>query len=234
MDALISPFIAVFSFSFLVALTGAMSPGPLLTYTIIRSANAKERGYLMGLWIIVGHAAIEMAIIAVLLAGFSYILRDIFVMRFIGVAGGLLLIWFGVSVIADVWRGKISTGFLADTRDAAPEDEKKRASMLSNPVVGGAMVSMSNPYWWVWWATIGLAFMLEFDITLATGTKLAAFYLGHEFGDLLWYLIVSTLAFYGIRRLNARVYYGILAFCGVFMVLFGCYLGVSPFLKMQL
>jgi len=30
----------IFSLSFLVALTGAMSPGPFLTYTIIKSARS--------------------------------------------------------------------------------------------------------------------------------------------------------------------------------------------------
>ena len=234
MNALLGPFVTVFSFSFLVALTGAMSPGPLLTYTIIRSANAKKRGYLMGLWIIAGHAAIEMAIIVILLAGFSYVLRNIYVMRIIGVAGGLILIGFGASVIRDVFKGRIATGFLEETDDEASGSDRPDRTIRTSPVVGGAMVSMSNPYWWVWWATIGMAFMLEFDITLTTGTKLAAFYLGHEFGDLLWYFIVSTLAFYGIRRLNAKVYYGILLLCGVFMVLFGCYLGASLFFRTQL
>ena len=37
----------IFSLSFLVALTGAMSPGPLLTYTIIKSARSRGRGYRM-------------------------------------------------------------------------------------------------------------------------------------------------------------------------------------------
>jgi threonine/homoserine/homoserine lactone efflux protein len=36
----------VFSMSFLVALTGALSPGPLLSYTIIQSAS-RPAGYLM-------------------------------------------------------------------------------------------------------------------------------------------------------------------------------------------
>jgi threonine/homoserine/homoserine lactone efflux protein len=48
----------IFSFSFLVALTGAMAPGPLLTYTIIKSAKTAKRGYLMGIWIIAGHACV--------------------------------------------------------------------------------------------------------------------------------------------------------------------------------
>jgi hypothetical protein len=31
---------------------------------------------------------------------------------------------------------------------------------LDNPIIGGIVVSMSNPYLWVWWATIGFAFMV--------------------------------------------------------------------------
>ncbi|HDH87874.1 MAG TPA: hypothetical protein ENF36_07550, partial [Desulfobacteraceae bacterium] len=74
-------FWVIFSFSFLVALTGAMSPGPLLTYTIIKSAQANTRGYLMGLWIITGHAIIEAVIIVCLLLGFSFMFKNILVVR---------------------------------------------------------------------------------------------------------------------------------------------------------
>ena len=37
-------------FSFLVALTGALSPGPVLTFTIYKSLNS-NRGYLAGFFI---------------------------------------------------------------------------------------------------------------------------------------------------------------------------------------
>jgi len=53
---LFSTFRMIFSFSFLVALTGAVSPGPLLTYTIIKSVQTKKCGYLMGPRIAIGHA----------------------------------------------------------------------------------------------------------------------------------------------------------------------------------
>jgi threonine/homoserine/homoserine lactone efflux protein len=73
--------------------------------------------------------------------------------------------------------------------------------------------------------------MVQFEISFREWPKLIAFFLGHEAGDLIWYLIVSFLAFFGLRRLNKKAYYGILAFCGLFMILFGIYLGISPFLK---
>ena len=78
---LLSEFRLIFSFSFIVALTGAMSPGPLLTYTIIKYAKTNKRGYLMGLWIITGHAILEMGIIILLLLGFSFVLKNVTVVR---------------------------------------------------------------------------------------------------------------------------------------------------------
>ena len=107
-----SSFWTVLSFSFLVALTGAMSPGPLLTYTIIKSVKTERRGYLMGLWIITGHALLEMVIIMLMLFGFSFILKNIFIVRFIGITGGIILIYFGLSIIGDVYKDKIQTDFL--------------------------------------------------------------------------------------------------------------------------
>lgn len=226
-----STFWVVFSFSFLVALTGAMSPGPLLTYTIIQSAKTSHRGYLMGIWIIMGHAVLEFVIIIFLLLGFSFVLKNIIVVRTIGTVGGLILVYFGVSIIRNVYAGNISTSFLESPGRQDRDPVVAKSKGLENPIIGGIMVSMSNPYWWVWWATIGFAFIIQFNITFREWPRLIAFFLGHEAGDLIWYLLVSILAFFGIRHLNKKAYYGILVFCGIFMILFGIYLGVSPFLK---
>jgi len=226
-----SIFWVIFSFSFLVALTGAMSPGPLLTYTIIKSAKTRRRGYLMGVWIIAGHAILEMGIVIALLMGFSFFIKNVVVIRGIGIVGGIILTYFGGSIIKDVYQNKIPVDFLKSSDEQILNPSSHDDKILENPVVGGILVSMSNPYWWIWWATIGLAFMIQFDISFKQWPKLAAFFLGHEAGDLFWYLIVSSLAFFGVRKLNKKAYYGILFCCGIFMILFGVYLGVSPFFK---
>jgi len=220
----------IFSFSFLVALTGAMTPGPLLTYIIIKSIKASKRGYLMGLWIIAGHAIVEMAIIVFLLLGFSFMLENILVVRTIGLLGGVILVYFGVSMLRDVYLRNISTSFLNSSEEQNQRTDLFKSKGLENPIFGGIMVSMSNPSWWVWWATIGLAFMVQFNVSFKQWSGLLAFFLGHEAGDLLWYLIVSFLTFFGLRHLNKKVYYGVLICCGAFMILFGIYLGSSPFL----
>lgn len=221
----------VFSFSFLVALTGAMSPGPLLTYTIVRTASGGRRGYWMGAWIILGHALLEMAIIILMLLGFSFIFKNTLVMRTIGVIGGAVLVLFGISIIKSIWRGEIATDFIQNPEKTGTAAKTEKPQMFSNPVVGGIFVSMSNPYWWVWWATIGFAFMIQFEVSFNDWTKLLAFFIGHEAGDLAWYLIVSFLTYFSLRRFNRKVYYSILFVCGLFMTLFGVYLGVSPFMQ---
>jgi len=216
----LSTFWVIFSLSFLVALTGAMSPGPLLTYTIIKSAKGGTRGYLTGLWVIAGHAILEVGVIVFLLVGFSFVLTNSFVVRTIGIVGGMILLVFGVSVIRDVYQGRVSASFLSspgrNTTSKPPSDSR----IMENPVLGGMIVSMSNPYWWVWWATIGLAFMVQFDISFTQWPRLVAFFLGHEAGDLAWYLVVSVFAFFGLRRMNRKAYYTILVCCGVFMIVF--------------
>jgi threonine/homoserine/homoserine lactone efflux protein len=224
---LISGFKVVFSFSFFVALTGAMTPGPLLTYTIIKSVKTARYGYLTGLWVILGHALLEMLIVLFILLGFSFVLKNIIIVRVIGVIGGLVLVLFGFSIIRDIWKGKMSADFLEEYSTEEVRNESKR---IGNPVIGGFVVSMSNPYWWVWWATIGFALMLQFDVSFKQWPRLVAFFLGHEAGDLAWYLIVSFLAYFGLRRLNKKIYFGFLVCCGLFMIFFGVYIGVSPFL----
>ncbi len=224
----------VFGVSFLVALTGAVSPGPLLTYTIIKTAESKKRGYLEAVWIIAGHAVAESLIVMLLLSGFATLLKGSFMVRAIGLAGGGLLVLFGLVTLRDAATGEASingsvlAAQSAGAKTAPPRDTTPRR-LFANPVCGGALVSMSNPYWWVWWATIGLAIMLELDVTLGDPLRLAVFFIGHQCGDLAWYLLVSCLVYFGIKKIRSYVYAGILAACGIIMVLFGVYLAVAPF-----
>ena len=86
---------------------------------------------------------------------------------------------------------------------------------------------MSNPYWWIWWATVGSAFMVQYRIGWGSWPLLAAFFVGHEAGDLAWYLTVSSLMHWGRRRISPRFYRGILGGCGIFIIAFAIYLAVS-------
>ena len=189
----------IFILSFLVALTGALSPGPLLTFTIYKSLRRK-RGYLASLYILLGHAVIEFALIFALLAGASLLLRNIIVLR-----------------------GVLKTNF----EDEYALEGNVIKGYKGNSFLGGILVSLSNPFWTFWWAVIGLSLMVNLNITLLNPLKMLTFFIGHELGDIVWYLPISLFVHYGGKSLNPKIYKYVLIACGVFMIVFGIYLSFS-------
>ncbi len=178
----------VLSLSFVVALSGAMMPGPLLTYTVAKTVASPRRGFLTGLWVTIGHALLEAALIIALLLGISELLRIRAVLLVLGTVGCVVLLYMCAGLIREALRKR------SPDPDSGPIGSG-RASALHRlpPVLGGALISMSNPYWWIWWVTVGSALMLRFELSLARWPALTAFFLGHEAGDLAWYLTVSSL-----------------------------------------
>ncbi len=222
----------IFSLSFAAALSGAVSPGPFLVYTITKSIQNHKSGYMTGFLVVLGHAVLELGIMLFILFGLSFILKDKMVIGIISLLGCGFLVFFGITLIIDVLRKKINTDFLdkANVQSLVQKENSKR-NALDNPILGGVIVSMSNPYWWIWWASIGAVFMARYNIIPSDFPRTAAFYSGHEMGDLIWYAPVSIAAYFGRSKLNKKIYSFILIICGVFMALFGLYLAVDPFLK---
>ncbi len=207
--------IDIFVFSFLVALTGALTPGPLLTFTIYKSLKQKK-GYLAGIFIILGHATIEFILILILLAGASFFFQNIIFLTLIGIIGGIFLIIFGFLVVRDTLKADLSVDFNIE--------DNNLKGYKGNSFVGGIIVSMSNPYWTFWWAVIGLGFLVNFNITFATPIGLLLFFIGHELGDIVWYLPISTFVYLGGKSLNPKIYKYVLIVCAGFMMVFGLYL----------
>jgi len=205
----------IFLFSFLVALTGALTPGPLLTFTIYKSLK-QDKGYLAGVFIILGHATIEFFLIIVLLAGASLLFQNLIFLTLIGIIGGIFLVIFGVLVVRDTTK-------MAPNADFNLKDDNLKG-YKGNSFIGGIIVSLSNPYWTFWWAVIGLGFLVNFNITFATPIGLLLFFIGHELGDIVWYLPISTFVYLGGKTLNPKIYKYVLIICAAFMIVFGFYL----------
>ncbi|MBY9011007.1 MAG: LysE family transporter [Candidatus Lokiarchaeota archaeon] len=210
--------IEIFVLSFLVALTGALSPGPLLTFTIYKSLK-QERGYLAAIYILLGHATIELILIIALLAGASYLFQNLIFLTFIGVIGGGLLFIYGILTIKEVLK--------TDSESDYTLEGNTIKGYKGNSYLGGMFVSLSNPFWTFWWAVIGLSLMVNFNITLLNPIKMLVFFLGHELGDIVWYIPISLFVYYGGKSLNPKIYKYVLIACGVFMIVFGIYLSFS-------
>lgn len=209
--------IEIFVFSFLIALTGALAPGPVLTFTIYKSVQ--KRGYLAGFFIMLGHATLEFALICLLLLGASLFFQNVLFLTTIGIVGGIFLVIFGILVIKDTYKKDFTIDF-----EITEEDIK---GYKGNSFLGGIIVSLSNPFWTLWWAVIGLSFMINFNISFDNPTGLLLFFLGHELGDFAWYVPISIFVYYGGKSLNPKIFKYVLYGCGIFMIGFGIYLACN-------
>ena len=95
--------IGTFLQSLLIGYSGAVMPGPLLTYNINQSMRVGVRS---GFLLVAGHALLELATIALLFLGVGTFLSTNIAQIIIGSAGGIILIFFGAIMIKDVIQGK--------------------------------------------------------------------------------------------------------------------------------
>jgi threonine/homoserine/homoserine lactone efflux protein len=193
--------------AFVIGLTGAMAPGPYLTVTITRTM---EKGRLSAMLMLVGHALLE----GLLLVGFAFGLQNFLarptVTTFLAVVGGGFLVWMGASLLRGAVKGTVS-----------PEARPEKADSRFGPIVQGATVSLSNPYWTLWWVTIGVK--LASDGLAIGAIGVAAFFIGHQLADIAWYGAVIMAVSSGRRILSDKLYRGIIGTCAAFLL----YLGAS-------
>ncbi len=219
----------IFVTSFVIGFSGAIMPGPLLTVTI---AETTRRGLWAGPLIVVGHGILELALILALVGGLSVFLTAGFISQAIAILGGAFLLYMGIGMVCDAIKGRVTFQMndpLLDEAKARDEnaniksDRAGQRNMLKNmhPVLMGILVSISNPYWILWWVTVGLGYI---TISMEKGTLgLTSFFTGHILADLAWYSLISAVVVGGMRFLNAKIYSGVIAVCGVFLFALGGY-----------
>lgn len=199
--------------AFAIALTGAMAPGPFLTVTITETVR---RGRASALLLLVGHALLEAALLVGFAFGLQGLLRRPAVSNGLAIVGGAFLLWMGGTLLLDAWRGRVSLQVEGEARPSR-----------FGPVVQGAVVSLSNPYWTLWWITIGLSLASQ---ALAIGpVAVIAFFAGHQMADLAWYALVIQAVHSGRRVLSDRVYRWVIGTCAAFLVYLGAAFLASVF-----
>jgi threonine/homoserine/homoserine lactone efflux protein len=200
----------IFLSSFVIALSGALMPGPFLTVTIVESSRI---GFRAGPLMILGHGILELMLVVLLFYGLGDLLRQPLVFGLIGLLGGAVLLWMAWGMFRDLPKLRL---------DLSP-----RRGGPKNQVWAGILVSLSNPYWIIWWASIGLGYILFAAQYGLWG--LVLFFLGHILADFLWYALVALSVAKGKRLLGDRGYRTVIGVCAAFLVLLGFYFGWSGF-----
>jgi threonine/homoserine/homoserine lactone efflux protein len=191
---------------FFIGLTGALAPGPTLIATINASLKG---GWTMGPRVTLGHAAVEILMVILIIGGLSVFIGGY--SWLVAGIGGVALMVFGMFTVLESRHAQINP----------PHKTLQERETTVHPFLDGMVTSISNPYFWLWWFTVGSALMIG---AYAGGIGTAvSFILGHWTADLGWFTLVSVSIHRGRFLLGEREYRWILAACGIFLVFFGMY-----------
>jgi len=202
--------IAIASFifaAFLAGLSATLPPGPIFAMTVTESAG---RGFLGGLMVVVGHALVEALVLIALTLGLGAFLASDSVRISISILGGFFLVWMGQGLVRDAYRGDISIRGRSSTETKA----------IRNPLLCGVLAAVANPYFLIWWAVVGGAFVLR-GMELLGLLGPITFLICHWLSDFPWFSFVSFFVGRGRDYFSNTMFRGIIAICGVFLLVLG-------------
>jgi len=184
-----------------ISLSGVMAPGPVTAAAIGMGTRSRYAGMLIA----VGHGIVEFPLMILIVLGVGRILKLPTAQIVIGLAGGAFLLIMAIQMLSGL-------------RSA---EEQKAKVAKSAPVLTGIILSAGNPYFLLWWATVGLALA-----TTAAGIGIwafAIFAIVHWLCDLVWLGVLSWASFKGSVLLGPRGMRIVLMICSVALFVFGLF-----------
>ncbi|MCE5325728.1 MAG: LysE family translocator [Planctomycetaceae bacterium] len=181
-----------------ISLSGVMAPGAITAATIAAGARNRHAGSLIAL----GHGVVEFPLMVLIVLGASHFLQGRGAQIGIGLVGGAVLVFTAIMTLLGLRGGS----------EPAPHTQRW------GPLVTGIVLSAANPYFLVWWATVGLALT-----TRAMGLGVwafAIFAVVHWALDLIWLEALSMGSSHGARLLGPRAQKAVLVLCSAAMLFF--------------
>lgn len=183
----------------LISLSGALMPGPVLAVVI---ENA-PRNRFAGIEAALGHALIELPLVAAIALGFHKLIASPIAQSVVGTLGGIALIFMGIG----------SFRRITPSAGARANDKPPRS-------VAAGLIASLNPYFFLWWATAGAAIVAR--AVSWSWTVVALMFACHIAVDFAWYGSVGFTAARTIRIGSSWQRIAILI-CGCAMIVFGVY-----------
>jgi len=179
-------------------LSGVLAPGPVTTATIAMGARSRYAGVLIA----VGHAIIEFPLMILIMLGMGNLLKSRNAQIAIGMAGGAFLLVMAIQML-------ISLRATKNSQDKPATDR---------PILTGVILTATNPYFLLWWASVGLA--------LATNARqlgvwaFALFAIVHWLCDCIWLQALSWASFKGTTLLGRHRQHIVLLVCSLALFVF--------------
>ena len=181
----------------LISLSGVIAPGPVTAITVSKGTKSSHAGAMIAL----GHGMVEIPLMILILYGFGDILKMTYIKAIIGLLGGLFLLKMGLDLLKGIKRIKIDS-----------------VNGPSSPLMAGIILTLANPYFLVWMATIGSILIFRSYAFGLLGFTL--FMIAHWSCDFLLLYFLSALSFKGGQFFGKRLQQVLFVICGIFLLFF--------------
>lgn len=194
----------------IVTASGALAPGPLFFVNIAHGTKSGVKG---GIAFSVGHTIIEFSLVILLALGLSTLVNEPTVKSVIGAIGGTFLLAFGVLQVYQFLKSR-SEGF----------GEKSIPSR--NPMLLGSIFTGLNPYFIIWWLTVGMKLISD-SLVFASWAGVLLMYIAHVWMDYAWLSGTAYLAKRGTSLVSSKGYRILMVAFGGILVYFGVHFLLS-------
>ena len=187
-----------------ISFSGVMMPGPMFAVTMAKSYKSPWAGTQISL----GHAVIEVPLILLIYFGLTQFFHNNVVQLVLSLLGSGMVLWLGISMF----------------RSRADVIQKGKDLPYSS-FTAGILTSGFNPFFLLWWATIGS--MLIVRILDFGTTGLITFIIVHWLCDLAWLSLVSILVNRTHSLWGQKLQEWLFIACSLLLVGFGIWFLIS-------
>ena len=184
-----------------ISASGVMAPGPLFAANI--SYGLRE-GAKSGIKMAIGHTIVEFPLIVLL--GIGVFSLEIFpeFRTVISIAGAITLFVFALIQIKTVLQN----------------NKNITATSKQGPLITGILLSAFNPFFIIWWLTIGFKLISDAMLIWAFSGIVIVFFL-HIWMDFVWLGVISFLASKSSKIISNRNYKIMMIGLSLLLVYFG-------------
>ena len=185
----------------IISASGVMSPGPLFAANVMYGLR---EGKISGLKMAIGHTIVEFPLILLLGIGFFSIESIPEIRTTITVLGAIGLFGFAIIQIRAVTKKEFSV-----------ETKSKQG-----PLVAGVLLSALNPFFIIWWLTIGLV-LISKSIESFGLIGIVILFLFHIWMDYVWLFTIAAFSSKAKNYLSKRNFKIIIVGLSLILVYFG-------------
>jgi threonine/homoserine/homoserine lactone efflux protein len=182
-----------------ISASGALAPGPVTAVAVGQGSGSRHAGAMIA----IGHAMVEVPLVLLMVVGLGAALARPGLQTAIALCGGACLIVMGVTMARAARGARVETA----------------AVSRRGPLAAGVLLSATNPYFYLWWATVGLELIVQARAFGAAG--FSSFVVVHWLCDLGWLWFLSALSFKGGQFFGRKFQVGAFVVCGALLVVFG-------------